>query len=159
VRIGSYLFYGLVAFIILVPAGPTNSQNPLRKYQIAGLRDLKDLKVVFQPHSQNIELLTMKELDDLITVFLRQKIPKLNPSQHEKVTTWLALEYRTPPNGGFIRLVLYRWAIISDTRDELFMAAWDDSRLVTGTPNRQVFKEILESLLTGFAADYYRANQ
>ena len=150
---------GLVITSILVTVIRLYGQDALQSSRIAGLRKLPELAIVMQPGGdRTVDTLTFKEIHDIVLVFLKSKLPLLKLSRGEDSTSWFAVEYRTAPNGGLVRVALYRWVTISGTGERAFVATWDNSLLVTDRFNRQDFKEALEQVLTNFAADYYRAN-
>lgn len=152
------LLSGLVTLVILAAPEHLCAQDNLRTHRIAGLRKLPEVALVLQPGDRNVELLTTKEIGDIVFVFLKTKIPSLKLARLEDWSSWLEVEYRTQTNGGLIRVALYRWVTISGTGESVLTTTWHNSLLVTGRLNRQDFKEALEEVLTSFAADYYRAN-
>lgn len=135
----------------------SQAQDVLRKDRITALKGLRELAVVFRPKAES-EVLTSRELADLMTLGLKQKAPRLKEIRHEKAQSWLELSYITYQQGGLVELSLYRWVRLVDTGESIFAKVWNDQRVVLGGFPREEFKDVLDTLLTSFGADYARAN-
>jgi hypothetical protein len=63
---------------------------------------------------------------------------------------------------ALMSVYLYRWAVVSGLSQPSVVTVWKDSRALFRSTNtdhqRRSLKDALDNILTGFAADYYRAN-
>jgi len=130
------------------------AQDPLREHRIKALKSLDSVGNVLRPNAL-VEVLSQKEINDLITVELKQKIPQLKLQTES--SNWLELSYITVSSVCFIELSLYRWATVIDSSEDIYTEVWADQRVIVGC-SRESFRETVDTLTTSFAADYYRAN-
>lgn len=147
------------AFVIMVAFSPRplEAQDILSKHKVRGLQGLRTVTIVVRPNTPR-EVATPKEWSDLAQVRLHRDIPELKFSP-ENTANWLEISVLTTADGGEIGLYLYRWVTVHESGEETFAKVWWDSRLIFGGISRKSAEEALETLLTGFAADYLRAQQ
>jgi len=130
-------------------------QDVLREHRINALKGLKEVR---HWHQSNVryEVLTTEEIADLVTLGLKQKIPRL--SVKEEADSWFVVSYVMSTEGGAVGIRLYRWATLTDTGKKLLTPVWIGERYILGSMTREAFRESLDTVLTRFAADYIRAN-
>ena len=128
-------------FILLSVLNPhLHAQDILKSHRITGLKNLKQIALVAR-FNDTAKLISVTEIDDLVTVALKLKIPDLVMSMSaEESDRWLEVNYVTDTHGMLIELTLYRWARIKDTGDDIFTPVWHESKFGVGTIDKKFFK-------------------
>jgi len=150
----------ILSILVLVWANLVSAQDVLRADRIKSLHGLTAIKLVARPR-MDLEVITMREFFDHVSVLLHQKIPPLK--EQEDANAWLIVEYITTVRGGLVAVSVYRWAMVSGAQAMSFVKVWDDHKLILGGGGdipayKHMIKDITEEIITSLAADYYRAN-
>ncbi len=95
----------------------------------------------------------------MVELGLHRRVPELALSDTMNVQAWLELSVITTEAGGFLEVSVYRWVRVLDSDEDVFSKVWWDKRVVFGGASRKYLQEVLDVLLTSFAADYYRAKR
>jgi len=139
------------------------SQGPLDTEKIKGVKGLKTVAVVIEPTDKpNIErIIGIKDLGDMVEVGLHNRVPELRPgTPAEETDNWLSLEIYTTEDCAVLGISLYRRVKVLDSGEETISKVWWDQRFASGGKvDKKYLQEMLDTLLTRFAADYLRANQ
>jgi hypothetical protein len=80
-------------------------------------------------------------------------------SNAENAPAWLELRIVTSDAGGFLEVSVYRWVKVLASGEDIFSKVWWDSRAIFGGVSKRALQEALDTLLTSFAADYFRAKR
>ena len=147
-----------VLLILLFSCQAVTAQEFQAEQKIKALKKLTSVAIVLRPNART-EVLSFKELGDLIEAGLGQKVPKVKTMSASDTSNWLVLSYITTADGGEASLTLYRHVIITESGETTDAAVWDDSRIILNGVSQATLKEVIVTLLTAFAADYYRANR
>lgn len=154
--------YAALAIILLatplILPDPCFGQDPLAKHKISGLKGLRTLVIVVRPNTPR-QIASLKEWEDMVEVGLRRNVPELNRSDAPTASAWLELSVITTDAGGFLELSVYRWVRVLSSGEEIFSKVWWDSRAVFGGVSKKSLQDMLDALITSFAADYFRAKR
>ena len=154
------LFVSALLGMVLFTSQGTRAQDPFAEHYIAGLKGLRSAHLVFGVAGKGP--LNLKELADFITVELARALPGFKLIEDPKVPNWLKVSFITTARGSYpTTLNVYRWVTLLDTKTDLLAVTWTRTLLDAGDrPESQAsVKEILQTLLTSFAADYIKANR
>lgn len=155
----SFLVIALLAgFVVRIEA--CFGQDVLAASRVSALKGLRSLAVVLRPNTPK-EVATVKEWSDIVTVGLARNAPSLSvlESTNSPSIAWLELSVITTDRGAVLELSLYRWVGLRDSGEDVFAPVWSDLRAQFGNVSRRTLQGSLDALITGFAADYLRANR
>ncbi len=141
-------------------AEPCLGQDVLAASRVSALKGLRSLAVVVRPNTPK-EVATVKEWGDMITVGLARNVPAISVSDStsSQGVAWLELSVIATDRGAVLVLSLYRWVRVRDSGEDVFTPIWSDLRAQFGDVSRSSLESPLDALITGFAADYLRANR
>jgi|RhiMetdeSRZDD1v2_1073273.scaffolds.fasta_scaffold462333_3 hypothetical protein len=154
-RLSVSTIVGLLFFTAL----DSYAQDPLAEQRIRGLKGLRSVALVVQ-RKDELQIVNDKEVSDIIQVALSRDVRNLVvKDKAEEASDWLLLLYVVAKGGGYVRLSAQRRVTLYGTNTDLVAETWHAERVMVGTVTALSFNETVRTLLTGFAADYIRANQ
>ncbi len=141
-------------------AEPCLGQDALAASRVSALKGLRSLAVVLRPNTYK-EVATVKEWGEMVRVGLARNVPAISVSDSTSSPSvaWLELGVMTTDRGAVLVLSLYRWVGLRDSGEDVFAPVWWDLRAQFGDVSRTTLQQSLDALITGFAADYVRANR
>ncbi|MBI2998300.1 MAG: hypothetical protein HYY46_07570 [Deltaproteobacteria bacterium] len=150
----------VLVLLIASMLGPGSSlgQDPLAGHKVKGLKGLRTLALVIRPNTPR-EVASLKEWADMVELRLHRNVPDLTLSDAANAPAWLELSIITTEAGGFLELSVYRWVKVLASGEETFSKVWWDSRAIFGGVSKEALQDSLDTLLTSFAADYFRAKR
>jgi len=157
--------YLSVVFALFILVMPKESAG-----QYGGLAGLTEVKIEVEELSYDAKELGLTEaqLKDHILVFVQSKLPRLAVAKsiNPFIVASINLAYTKTVSGerigfhGSIDLKIYRTVVVLKTAKTVLAPVWTRSFSLSGRPSsaRSQVREILDDLLTKFAADWYRDN-
>jgi len=151
---------GFFAMFMLVVPKESVGQN-------GQLAELNEIKIVVEYLRSETKRLGLKRLaiKDHVLVLLRSKLPRLSvkdsaiPYIYINVKLGIGLRAEIDYFGS-VTVAVKRGVIIVETGEAIAAGVWNKGRALTGPKKSAVnnVREALNSLLTAFAADWYRDN-
>ena len=157
IRKASRFIFGLTSLFILSGSAAAGD--------LAKLRSLKVSVGTISPEARSLGV-AEDDLEAHVVVFLRSKIPGLqvSTSAPEYIVVNVALDYieqsgRKMGYAGAITVLVYRLATVVDTKKVSLVGVWADGTTLAGGRDATIrVREMLDRLLTRFAADWYKDN-
>ena len=153
-----YLLLSVALFVVSVPEG--------LRAQDGRLAGLNEVGIIIEPLDSKISKLGLTE-DDLrnqVFVYLQGKLPRIKVYKNATSSIYIRVTGlifdKIKSYAMFIEVMVYDNVIIQRTKKQVVGLLWDSGYLMKG-PNNSVanhVREILETRLTEFAADWYRDN-
>jgi hypothetical protein len=155
-----YMAIAVLLLISLFTSSIVFSQiDVLRAESVKSLRGLRELQLVVRANDIR-QVIRSQDLFDYIIILLKQKAPILRVA--EDSDAWLELSYITHERGGLLSVYLHRHAVVTGLKESSFVTVWKNSKIHFGSgsidDHKHALKGALDEILTGFVADYYRAN-
>ncbi len=160
--------YPMLLFALLVLMLPVESAA--QSGQLAKLSEVQ-LFLTFDGGDEKELALTEKDLKNHVFVLLRSKLPRLAVKESTKSSIRISTDLSIGTGGegkiklfyyGHVSLTLSRPVIYEETGKSGYGIAYQATHSLTGPFRREVasthVREVLDRLLTLFAADWYRDN-